>query len=138
LLHHHLHPFPEQIKKENSEIWQDISTIRDAGITERKLEKMGFDVILHGHKHKPQIRETAIRDKSDGMKYSPKLIVCGAGSTGVVAAELEHDVMNHYEVLEFIRNPRKMGIDFLQIEWRELAHVSDAEWITSNKLIIAG
>ena len=139
LLHHHLHPFPEPIQiRNNSEIWPDLSTIRDAGITERRLEKMGFDVILHGHKHKPQTRETAIRDKSDGSKYSSKLIVCGAGSTGVNATELEHDVMNQYEVIEFLRCPRKIGTDFLQIEWRELALAPDAEWVTSNRLIIAG
>jgi calcineurin-like phosphoesterase family protein len=139
LLHHHLHPFPEQIKmRENSEIWQDFSTIRDSGLTERWFEKMHFDIILHGHKHKPLIRETAIRDKSEGSKSCPRLIACGAGSAGVVVDELEHEVGNQYEIIEFLRSPRKVGVDFLQIEWRELALTPDAEWATSNKLNIVG
>ncbi len=139
LLHHHLHPFPEPIRmSEQSEVWPDLSTIRDAGIAERRLEKLGFDVILHGHKHKPQIRETAILDKSDGSKHIQKLIVCGAGSVGVIAEELEHDVMNQYEVIEFLRYPRKVSNDFMQIECRQLASSPDAEWVTSNKIILSG
>jgi hypothetical protein len=35
-------------------------TIRDAGLVERRLEKLGFDLVLHGHKHKPQLRETLV------------------------------------------------------------------------------
>jgi len=70
MFHHHLHPFPEFIQTdENSQIGMDLSIIRDSGIVERQLERMKFDLILHGHKHKPQIRET-VRKSSIARRES--------------------------------------------------------------------
>ncbi|HVG33164.1 MAG TPA: metallophosphoesterase [Pyrinomonadaceae bacterium] len=137
--HHHLHPFPEPIvRTDDLEMWTDLSTIRDAGFVERKLEELGFDIVLHGHKHKPQVRETSVKDLRASTLESSRLIVCGAGSVGVCADELEHNMSNHYEVIEILRSPRKRGTDFLNIEWRELALNPGAKWSTTGSWRIVG
>jgi 3',5'-cyclic AMP phosphodiesterase CpdA/Tfp pilus assembly protein PilF len=139
VLHHHLHPFPEPVRKlENQEVWMDLSTIRDAGLVERRLEKLGFDLVLHGHKHKPQLRETLVHDQSLTKGATPRLLVCGAGSTGVNASELEHAMPNHYEVIEILGLPRVSGVDLLSIEWREIGLHAGAEWTTSRRWVLAG
>ncbi len=139
VFHHHLHPFPEPVViSPNTGVMIDISTIRDAGLIERDLEKLGFDLVLHGHKHKAQIRETKIRNRKDGKLDGHALIVCGAGSTGVNAAELGHNDSNQYELIEVLRLPRKPGVDFLKIEWRELAVSPEAEWTTTGSWVIRG
>jgi hypothetical protein len=122
----------------NQEVWLDVSTIRDAGHVERYLEKMGFDLVLHGHKHKPQMRETLVRDPDPTLlKAEPRrLIVCGAGS--VSCTELEHNESNHYEVLEIRQIPRREGAEFLRVEWRVLPVTPGAEWTTSKAWDLLG
>jgi 3',5'-cyclic AMP phosphodiesterase CpdA len=139
LFHHHLHPFPELVElDDNTNPWVDISIIRDSGIVERQLERLKFDLILHGHKHKPQLRETTIRSLGNGSSDSTKLIVSGAGSVGVNAAELEHNISNHYQVVEVLRNPRRKGVDFLRVEWRMLDVSPEAEWVTTGSWVVTG
>lgn len=139
MFHHHLHPFPEQVELNGStDPWVDISIIRDSGIVERKLERMNFDVILHGHKHKPQLRETTIRNLDNGSSDSTKLIVCGAGSIGVNSVELEHNISNHYQAIEVLSAPRRKGANFLRVEWRTLEVSPEAEWTTSGSWIVTG
>jgi 3',5'-cyclic AMP phosphodiesterase CpdA len=139
VLHHHLHPFPEPINNTHSDeqIWMDLSTIRDAGLVERRLERLGFDLVLHGHKHKPQLRETLVHEQSVG-RASSRLIVCGTGSTGVNASELEHQTANHYSVIEVMRLPRTPGAELFSVEWREIALHPGAEWLTSKRWILHG
>src|SRR5262249_51450096 len=139
MFHHHLHPFPEfNQKDENSQVDIDLSIIRDSGIVERQLEKMNFDLILHGHKHKPQIRETVIKNAPNSDVDNAKLIVCGAGSAGVNYIELEHNVPNQYQVIEILRSPRRRTLDFLKIEWRTLDVSDEAEWVTPGSWIVTG
>jgi tetratricopeptide (TPR) repeat protein len=139
VLHHHLHPFPEPIRKfENQEVWMDLSTIRDAGLVERRLEKLGFDIVLHGHKHKPQLRESLVYEQSLSIGNTAHLIVCGAGSTGVNASELEHAIPNHYEVIDVLRLPRTPGAEFLSSEWREIGLEPSAEWRTRRRWVLSG
>lgn len=139
VLHHHLHPFPEPVSKlDGQEVWIDMSTIRDAGLVERRLERLGFDLVLHGHKHKPQLRETLVHDNDVLTKQGSRLIVCGAGSTGVNGKELEHNQSNHYQVIETLRIPRTSGADFLSIEWRELSLIPGSNWMTSQRWKIPG
>lgn len=138
VLHHHLHPFPEPIIRSEDQIWMDLSTIRDAGLVERRLERLGFDIVLHGHKHKAQLRETLVHERDEPRKDNPRLIVCGAGSAGVNGKELEHNYSNHYEVIEILRCPRAVGADFLSIEWRELALVPCSEWVTNQRWVVMG
>jgi 3',5'-cyclic AMP phosphodiesterase CpdA/Tfp pilus assembly protein PilF len=137
VLHHHLHPFPEPLEpKKGSEVQLDMSTIRDAGFVEQRLEQLRFDVVLHGHKHKPQLRETLIRTTGSTGPSASKLIVCGAGSTGVSRAELEHAEGNHY--IEVLRAPREPGVGFITVEWRELAVTAGADWRTSARWNVTG
>lgn len=139
MFHHHLHPLPELVELDgNTDPWVDISIIRDSGIVERQLERLKFDVILHGHKHKPQLRETTIRNLDNGNSDTTKLIVCGAGSVGVNSVELEHNISNHYQAIEVLRNPRRKGVDFLKVEWRTLEVSPEAEWATTGSWIVTG
>jgi predicted phosphodiesterase len=135
VFHHHLHPYPEPIDERTSGPPQfDTSTVRDAGLVERNLERLGFDILLHGHKHKPQVRETRIRNRNErGMQRSRPLIVCGAGSVGVDSRELEHNQSNQYAVLEFKKNARTEGASFLRIESRELSLEPDSDWATVDE-----
>jgi len=135
VFHHHLHPFPEPIEERTTiEPALDMSTLRDAGVVERNLERLGFDIVLHGHKHKPQIRETRIRNRNErgGVRRNSPLIVCGAGSIGVDSRELEHSQANQYAVLELKKSVRAEGVSFLRIESRELSLEPDAEWATAD------
>lgn len=137
LIHHHLHPFPEVLSaRGDQEVWLDLSTIRDAGHVERYLERLAFDLVLHGHKHKAQIRETLVRDPAP-LKVEPRpLIICGAGS--VSCTELEHNEPNHYEIIEVRRLPRREGAEFLRVEWRIMPVVAGAEWSAAKIWDIRG
>jgi hypothetical protein len=95
-----------------------MSTVRDAGAVERRLEMYGFDFVMHGHKHKPQLRETLLRDQRfEGTKEWKRLIVSGCGSTGVAEKELEHGRGNHYAIIDVLRPTRDGGADFAAVEW---------------------
>ncbi len=137
-VHHHLHPYPESfIATEADGHWIDMSTIRDGGLFEQFLERNHFDIVLHGHKHQPQLRETTVRDRS-APESVKSLIVCGAGSCGVAQSELPHSTGNHFELVEIVGRPRTQGATFARVEWRELAYDPAAEWATSNVWNITG
>jgi 3',5'-cyclic AMP phosphodiesterase CpdA len=136
VIHHHLHPFPERLdQRVPSEIWQDLSTIRDAGFVESALESLEIDFVLHGHKHKPQFRETIVRDPIDSESRK-RLIVCGAGS--VSCTELEDEEQNHYQVIELKRADRIRNMDFARLEWRSLSRKPGAEWVSTKAWDIPG
>lgn len=136
LIHHHLHPFPETLQdREGGSIWVDVSTIRDAGLVERSLERLAFDIVLHGHKHKPQLRETLVQESDPSKGTLRRLIVAGAGTASCV--ELEPSVPNHYEVIE-LRGPRVSGSEFVRLEWRVLHVEGGAEWTTLKTWTILG
>ena len=138
VLHHHIHPYPEPVALDDEGAhWQDTSTVRDAGLFERFLERHKFDLVLHGHKHKPQLRETRVRDANSG-EPTKSLIVCGAGSCGVESQELEHSEPNQYEIIEFLSGERMRHTDFLRVEWRELAVSPAAEWTTRHAWTLQG
>jgi hypothetical protein len=138
VLHHHIHPYPEPVELDDKGThWHDTSTVRDAGLFERFLERNGFDIVLHGHKHKPQLRETRVRDANSG-EPTKSLIVCGAGSCGVESRELEHAEPNQYEVIELLSDGRTSQTEFLRVEWRELAVSPAAEWTTRHVWTLRG
>jgi len=141
VMHHHLHPFPEPLdSREASQVYVDLSTTRDAGLVERRLERLGFDIVLHGHKHKPQLRETYVRDRTQTqVREQPRrLIVSGSGSTGVDSREREHSQANQYTLLELRRGPRQEETEFVRVEWRELSEGVGAEWTTTQVWSIRG
>lgn len=138
VFHHHIHPFPEQVNlTELGEHWYDQSTIRGGALVEKTLEKYSFDLALHGHKHKAQLRETCVYDSSLGQEVN-HLFVSGAGSCGVDSRELEHNIPNNYEVIEFLRIPRVQDANFLQVEWRDLALLPGSEWTTPKRWVLKG
>ncbi|MFG2050764.1 metallophosphoesterase [Micromonospora sp. NPDC048935] len=141
VMHHHLHPYPEALgpARTASNIVTDMSTVRDAGIVEQRLSRMGFSLLLHGHKHKPQLRETSVLNREESTVHVGRsLIVSGCGSTGVAESGLEHNQSNHFAILKVLRNRREPGADFLQVEWREMALQAGAEWVSSARWIIKG
>lgn len=139
-MHHHLHPFPEPLEaREGGDVVLDLSTVRDAGMVEQRLEKLNFSLLLHGHKHKPQLRETIVRDPLiDSSHQIRPLIVSGCGSTGVSRHELEHNQPNHFAILEILQPVRTPGVDFAVVEWRELAVRPGAEWATKQRWTLKG
>jgi Flp pilus assembly protein TadD len=136
VIHHHLHPFREYLPVDRSEVWTDLSTIRDAGFVESVLERLGFDLVLHGHKHKPQTRETLLRDVGPQKRDARPLIVCGAGT--VSCLELEQAHANHYELIEVLQNPRRRDAPFVRVRWRELNQVAGAEWTDTESYDVYG
>ena len=138
VVHHHLHPFPEYLvpPAPGREIWTDVSTIRDGGIVEQLLEKLGFSLILHGHKHRAQSRETLLREVGQQKAPARALLVCGAGSASCL--ELEHSVPNQYQVIEVKQAPRRAGAEFVRLSWRTLDLAPGAEWVTSEAWEILG
>jgi predicted phosphodiesterase len=140
VMHHHLHPFPEVLEpREGSDVWLDMSTVRDAGMVEQRLEQLGFDLVLHGHKHKPQLRETLVRHRMDAQgSVERRLVVSGAGSVGVNSRELEHSESNHFALVEVLRSQRESDAEFLRVEWRELSYLPGADWATQKRWVIKG
>jgi 3',5'-cyclic AMP phosphodiesterase CpdA len=138
VVHHHLHPFPEAVViRTEGDHWQDLSSMRDAALVENDLHKHKFDLVFHGHKHKAQLRETALWDPGPGESARP-LIVFGGGSCGVNSEELEHAEPNQYEVVEILHSPRPKGADFLRVERREIAVKPRAEWMTAKTWTLQG
>jgi len=144
VMHHHLHPFPELLEtQKDKEVWVDTSTVRDAGLVEQRLEQMGFDLVLHGHKHKPQLRETLVTDRlaernTDTRSLARSLIVSGAGSVGVNAKELEQNEANHFALIEVLTPSREYDANFLSIEWRELTYRPGARWADAGRWTMKG
>jgi len=137
--HHHLHSYPEYIhSKATGEPWVDMSTLRDSGLVQKRLQSLGFDILLHGHKHKCQARETLLRSRGNDASIKNCLLAFGAGSASVSTQELQHNVSNQYQVLELLQMPRKKGIPFINLEWRELEASPDAVWTTSGTFRIEG
>lgn len=141
VMHHHLHPYPEALGAAlvGSDVIADMSTVRDAGIVEQRLARLGFSVLLHGHKHKPQLRETIVRNRQENSPYAARsLMISGCGSTGVAEHELEHNQSNHYAIVKLLRAKREPGVDFARVEWRELAVQAGAEWVTAGRWVLKG
>ena len=137
LIHHHLLPFPESlIERNGQDVWLDVSTVRDSGFVERSLERLGFDLILHGHKHRPLLRETLVQDHDPSKGTLKRLIVAGAGTAS--CTELDSGSPNQYQVIEIRSTPRSIGSEFVRVEWRTLPIEAGAEWQTAKSWNILG
>ncbi|HXQ00620.1 MAG TPA: metallophosphoesterase [Solirubrobacteraceae bacterium] len=137
VMHHHLHPYPEFLMaRTDQEVFVDLSIVRDAGALERELEQLGFDLVLHGHKHRPQLRETRVREVGAQKGDRRPLIVCGAGS--VSCTQLEHAQANQYQCINVVRVPRETDAEFIRLTWRELPVEAGADWATVQTWSILG
>ncbi|WP_082279422.1 metallophosphoesterase [Mycobacterium colombiense] len=139
VMHHHLLPYPEPLAARSAgDVFLDMSTVRDAGLVEKRLEKFGVSLVMHGHKHMPQFRESLILDRFDESDAPRPLFISGCGSTGVSKEELYHSQSNHYAIIELLRQLRQPATEFLRIEWRELSFAPDAEWATIARRTVKG
>ena len=138
LVHHHLHPFPESLtEREGENIWVDVSTIRDAGYVERSLERLGFDVVLHGHKHKPQLRETLVQEP-DPSKGQIRRLSRRPVRFSVSLPSWSPTFRITTRLLSCDQYLRQFGSEFLRVEWRALPVEAGAEWTTAKAWSILG
>lgn len=115
VLHHHVLPLESRLSEGKEGTEMDGTLVRDYSLVERAFHSMGFDLVLHGHKHEPGIRVSRL--VPDGEK---SLIVCGAGSAGVEKDELPPDCGNHFAIYRIPASQRRAGTTFVEIEWRTL------------------
>ncbi len=121
VMHHHVLPLESRLSLDANGAEMDGTIVRDYGLVERELHALGFDMVLHGHKHEPGIR---ISQLVHAFSTHPRksLIVCGAGSTGVEKVELPDDWGNHFAIYRIQEGIRRAGSSFVDIEWRELPY----------------
>jgi 3',5'-cyclic AMP phosphodiesterase CpdA len=115
VMHHHVLPLESRLSEDKEGTEMDGTLVRDYSLVERALHSMGFDLVLHGHKHEPGIRVSRL--VPDGEK---SLIVCGAGSAGVEKDELPPSWGNHFAIYRIPELQRRVGRTFVEIEWRTL------------------
>jgi tetratricopeptide (TPR) repeat protein/3',5'-cyclic AMP phosphodiesterase CpdA len=138
VMHHHVIPIDLQFEEAAGDVRFDLSIVRDFGIVETLLQRLGFDLVLHGHKHMPALRESALRTGRDPKQGLKRLFVCGAGSMSVAADELPPGVGNHFSVLRMLSRTRVIGQPFIRVEWRGLAYDATATWQTLESWDLLG
>jgi predicted phosphodiesterase len=138
VLHHHVIPVENRLQRRGDDVAMDVSIVRDFALVEDYLHRLGFDIVLHGHKHMPALRETALLSSNTDTNSLKRIIVCGAGSAGVDSSELPHQTGNHFEILRFLSSSRVPGKPFLEIEWQELAYTDIATWEEKRRWTIMG
>ena len=89
VLHHHLLPFVEPNQDDTIDALAlpkpDPSIVANSAELQKWLEKTGFHVVLHGHKHRPHGRRDTLW--SGGSNSGRRLFIIGAGSAGVMKRE---------------------------------------------------
>ncbi len=132
VLHHHVIPMDVTLAASRTakptDVDFDLSLVRDFGIVEEYLYRMKFDLVLHGHKHAPGLRETFLRTRDRAKDGERRVFVCGAGSAGVHSSELPQNLGNHFEILRFRSLGRHPGKPFVGVEWRVLDYTDTATW----------
>jgi 3',5'-cyclic AMP phosphodiesterase CpdA len=137
VMHHHVLPLESRLSLGQDGAEMDATLVRDYSLVERELHRLGFDLVLHGHKHEPGVRVSQLVNAfgADGGK---SLIVCGAGSAGVERQELPDDWGNHFAIYR-IRGPRRVGEPFVDIEWRELPYNDmNRSWVRRGRWSVKG
>lgn len=138
VLHHHVIPVENRIEIRDDEVAFDVSIVRDFALVEDHLHRLGIDVVLHGHKHMPALRELRLHSSSTRNLPSKSIVICGAGSSGVCEDELPHQTGNHMEILNFHSRNRVSGAPFMDVQWREMKYTDIAQWETTNEWTISG
>ena len=121
VMHHHVLPLESKLSLGGNGVEMDGTIVRDYALVERELHALGFDMVLHGHKHEPGVRISQLVH-SFKSKQRKNLIVCGAGSAGVEKDELPADWGNHFAIYRIPEGRRHAGSPFVDIEWRELPY----------------
>lgn len=91
----------------------DLSIARDAGLLLREFGSVGVRVLLHGHKHDPQLR--SYRD----LSVAGSSIACfGAGSAAVASSELPPGRRHHAYLMSFSGGtPRVANLEAVDGTW---------------------
>ena len=137
VLHHHVLPLERQLSTGDEGESLDATMVRDFAALESSLHRLGFDMILHGHKHDPGVRVSKLVSAFD-EEEGKSMIVCGAGSAGVERAELPDDRGNHFAIYRLQGGRRTAGAPFVEVEWLELKRDAGAEWTSIRTWKIAG
>lgn len=123
VMHHHVLPLESRLSMGHDGIQMDGTIVRDFGLVERELHSLGFDLVLHGHKHEPGVRVSQLVHAFGPTQWKRKsLIVCGAGSAAVEKNELPPDWGNHFAIYRISEGRRRAGAPFVDVEWRELPY----------------
>jgi 3',5'-cyclic AMP phosphodiesterase CpdA len=89
VLHHHLLPFIEPNYGDTIDTLAlpetDPTIVANSAEIQKWLEKTGFHVVLHGHKHRPHGRRDTLWSSSSSS--GRRLFIIGAGSAGVMKRE---------------------------------------------------
>jgi len=135
VLHHHVFPMEYKLEQNNGDILNDDSIVRDFSLVEEYFLRMGIDIVLHGHKHSPAIRETILHTEESNNR---NLIICGSGSAGATKELLPKHIDNHFQIIRFLSYSRESKEDFVEIEWKEMKYKDLSNWKTLKNLIIKG
>lgn len=138
VMHHHVLPLESRLSLEGNGAEMDGTIVRDYALIERELHTLGFDIVLHGHKHEPGIRVSQLVH-AFGSKQRKNLIVCGAGSAGADRDDLPADWGNHFAIYRIPEGRRKAGAPFVDIEWRELPYNDiHRKWLSRGTWLVDG
>jgi tetratricopeptide (TPR) repeat protein len=138
VMHHHVLPVERTFLRGDDGAWLDRSIVRDFGLVEHKLHELGYDLLLHGHKHEPAVRESTLVSAFQGNQPRKSLLVMGAGSVSVEASELPQSRGNHMGIYRVHHGMRAKGIPFVDVEWRELPYNDVESWKTTGLWQIEG
>jgi len=141
VMHHHVLPLDSMLPRQGDGTSMDGTIVHDYGIVEHRLHQLGFDMLLHGHKHEPGVRISKLVSAYDDTNWSQSksIIVCGAGSAGVEESELPQSWGNHFAIYRIPEGRRRRGSPFVEIEWRELPYNDlNVTWISKRKWMIEG
>ncbi|WP_437665613.1 metallophosphoesterase family protein [Sorangium sp. So ce1182] len=110
-LHHHVLPFaegpgPEGYDPARVHDRPDWSLVANSAKLQTWLARHEFHLILHGHKHVSHGREDTLR-KLHAPTEGHKVLVLGAGSAGVMAAERMHTEPLNFHVIDIDRVARR-------------------------------
>ena len=117
----------------------DGTIVRDYALVERRLHELGFDMVLHGHKHEPGVRVSELVNAYEKDAPGKSILVCGAGSAGVEAGELPHGWGNHFAFYRIEAGRRRTGSPFVNVVWKEFPYSDiSSRWATKGRWTING
>jgi len=119
VMHHH--PFPIVPAERSMGLFSGrkvdkMLMLDDASETLRTLADEGFDVVMHGHKHKAAATRLATEVEEGGIKRQMLVVACGTSclkGAGLFSANLFTVLPTHHVVLErfFTADPRVKGFE---------------------------
>ena len=139
VMHHHVLPLESQLSTGENGAAMDGTIVRDYALVERRLHELGFDMVLHGHKHEPGIRVSELVSTRSQSDRGKSIVVCGAGSAGVESNELPHGWGNHFAIYRISEGRRRPGSPFMSAVWKELPYDDiSSQWTTRGRWTING